>query len=163
MTRLKPGVVFFSVVAHMFAPSVGTTMDGEHAFATSDGTAWRPRQRRPRAFRRFVLSSSKMEVAASLHHTARLLTATAAAATQTMNYIPAPAAATYSAAAMSTSALIQYVAPAPVIADFLQPPVPVESAPVSEYAATLAATALLSTPVPVIEHVMPASTLSLHL
>ena len=50
-------------------------------------------------------------------------TATAAAATQTMNYIPAPAAATYSAAAMSTSALIQYVAPAPVLADFLQPPV----------------------------------------
>ena len=27
-------LLFFSVVARMFAPSVGTMMDGEHAFAT---------------------------------------------------------------------------------------------------------------------------------
>ena len=49
----------------MFAPSVGTMMNGEHAFATSGGTAWRRRQRRLRAFRRFVLWHSKMEVAAA--------------------------------------------------------------------------------------------------
>ena len=60
----------------MFAPSVGTMMDGAHAFATSGGTAWRRRQRRLRAFRRFVLWHSKMEVAAALHHTSGRRTAT---------------------------------------------------------------------------------------
>ena len=40
-------------------------VDGEHAFATSGGTAWRRRQRRLRAFRRFVLWHSKMKVAAT--------------------------------------------------------------------------------------------------
>ena len=64
----------FSVVARMFAPSVGTMMNGEHAFATSGGTSWRRRQRRLRAFRRFVLWHSKMEVAAALHHTCGLRT-----------------------------------------------------------------------------------------
>ena len=66
----------FSVVARMFALSVGTMVDGEHAFATSGGTAWRRRQRRLRAFRRFVLWHSKMEVAAALHHTSGLRTST---------------------------------------------------------------------------------------
>ena len=51
-------------------------MNGEHAFATSGGTAWRRRQRRLRAFRRFVLWHSKMEVAAALHHTSGLRTST---------------------------------------------------------------------------------------
>ena len=51
-TRIKPGVAFLFVVARMFAPLVGTMMNGEHAFATSGGTAWRRRQRRLRAFRR---------------------------------------------------------------------------------------------------------------
>ena len=60
----------------MFAPSVGTVKDGEHAFATSGGTAWRRRQRRLRAFRRFVLWHSKMEVAAALHHTSGRRTST---------------------------------------------------------------------------------------
>ena len=58
----------------MFAPSVGTTVNGEHAFPTSGGTAWRRRQRRLRAFRRFVLWHSKMEVAAALHHSSGLRT-----------------------------------------------------------------------------------------
>ena len=62
----------------MFAPSVGTVKDGEHAFATSGGTAWRRRQRRLRAFRRFVLWHSKIEVAAALHHSSGLRTSTAA-------------------------------------------------------------------------------------
>ena len=44
---------------------------------------------------------------------------------------------------------VKYAAPAPDV-------VHVTSAPVSGYAATHAATASLSTPVPVIEHVMPA-------
>ena len=43
-TRIKPGVAFLSVVARMFAPLVGTVKDGEHAFATSGGTAWRRRE-----------------------------------------------------------------------------------------------------------------------
>ena len=60
----------------MFAPSVGTMLNGEHAFATSGGTAWRRPQRRLRAFRRFVLWHSKMEVAAALHHTSGLRTST---------------------------------------------------------------------------------------
>ena len=47
-------------------------MDGEHAFATSGGSAWRRRQRRLRAFRRFVLWQSKMEVAAALDHSSGL-------------------------------------------------------------------------------------------
>ena len=88
----------FSVVARMFAPSVGTMMDGEHAFASSGGTAWR-RQRRLRAFRRFVLWHSKMEIPAALHHTSRQRTSTTAAATQTMNFAPVPAPATYAATA----------------------------------------------------------------
>ena len=54
-TGIKPGVAFLFVVARMFAPSVGTMINGEHAFATSGGTAWRRRQRRLRAFRRYVL------------------------------------------------------------------------------------------------------------
>ena len=58
----------FSVVARMFAPSVGTMVDGEHAFATRGGTPWRRRQRRLRAFRRYVLWHSKMEIAAALHN-----------------------------------------------------------------------------------------------
>ena len=60
----------------MFAPSVGTMMNGEHAFATSGGNAWRRRQRRLRAFRRLVLWHSKMEVAAALHHTSGRRTST---------------------------------------------------------------------------------------
>ena len=62
----------------MFAPSVGTMMDGEHAFATSGGTAWRRRQRRLSAFRRSVLWHSKMEIAAALHHTSGMRTSTTA-------------------------------------------------------------------------------------
>ena len=94
---------FFSVVARMFAPSVGTMMDGEHAFATIGGTAWRRRQRRLSCiFARFVLWTSKMEVAAALHHRQR--TSTTAAATQTMNCSPDLAATTYSATTMTTSA-----------------------------------------------------------
>ena len=62
----------------MFARSVGTMIDGEHAFATSGGTAWRRRQRRLRAFRRFVLWHSKMEVAAALHHSSGLRTSSTA-------------------------------------------------------------------------------------
>ena len=81
-TRIKPGVAFLFVVARMFAPSVGTMMNGEHAFATSGGTAWRRRQRRLRAFQRYVLWHSKMEVAAALHHTSGLRTSSTAAATQ---------------------------------------------------------------------------------
>ena len=77
--KVQTGVAFcFSVVARMFAPSVGTVKDGEHAFATSGGTAWRRRQRRLRAFRRFVLWRSKMEVAAALHHSSGLRTSSAA-------------------------------------------------------------------------------------
>ena len=53
-------------------------MNGEHAFATTGGTAWRRRQRRLRAFRRFVLWHSKMEVAAALHHSSGLRTSTTA-------------------------------------------------------------------------------------
>ena len=62
----------------MFAPSVGTMMNGAHAFATSGGTAWRRRQRRLRAFRRYVLWHSKMEVAAALHHTSGMRASTTA-------------------------------------------------------------------------------------
>ena len=68
-TKAQTGVAFLSVVALMFAPSVGAMMNGAHAFATSGGTAWRRRQRRLRALRRYVLWHSKMEVAAALHHT----------------------------------------------------------------------------------------------
>ena len=53
-------------------------MNGEHAVATSGGTAWRRRQRRLRAFRRFVLWHSKMEVAAALHHSSGLRTSSTA-------------------------------------------------------------------------------------
>ena len=76
----------------MFAPSVGTMMNGEHAFATSGGTAWRRRQRRLRAFRRYVLRHSKMEIAAALHHTSGLRTSSTAAATQSVNFASVPAA-----------------------------------------------------------------------
>ena len=62
----------------MFAPSVGTMMNGARAFATSGGTAWRRRQRRLRAFRRYVLWHSKMEVAAALHHTSGMRASTTA-------------------------------------------------------------------------------------
>ena len=124
-------------------------MDGEHAFATSGGTAWRRRQRRLRALRRFVLWHSKMDVAAALHHTSRQRTAPTAAATQTMSYAPDPA---YSTTAMTTSALIECVAPAPVIADFLEPLVPT-----AVYAAPAPATEYVkSAPPPETEHVAPA-------
>ena len=56
----------------MFAPSVGAMPNGAHAFVTSGGAAWRRRQRRLRAFRRYVLWHSKMEVATALHHTSGL-------------------------------------------------------------------------------------------
>ena len=72
-TKVQTSVAFcFSVVARMFAPSVGTILNGEHAFATCGGPAWRRRQRRLRAFRQFVLWHSKMEIAAALHHTSGL-------------------------------------------------------------------------------------------
>ena len=119
------------VVARMFATSVGTMMDGEHAFATSGGTAWRRRHRRLRAFRRFVLWHSKMEIAAALHHTSSQRTSTTAAASQTVNFAPVPAAATSSATApvlvnefmasapvnkyVASARVIEYVAPALVI------------------------------------------------
>ena len=118
VSRLKPGVAFcFSVVARMFAPSVGTMMDDEHAFATSTGTAWRRRQRRLRAFCRFVLWHSKMEIAAALHHTSRLRTSTTSAATQTMSFAPDPAAATHAATASfsAPATAIEFVIPSPVI------------------------------------------------
>ena len=137
----------------MFVPLVGTMMDGEHAFATSGGTAWRRRQRRIRAFRRLVLWHSKMEVAAALHHKSRQRSTSTAVATQTMNYAPDPA---YSATTMTTSALIEYVAPAPVIADFLELPMPVIEhvmpAPVVNHTAP-SATTPAPTDTPVIEHV----------
>ena len=136
----------------MFAPSVGTMMDGEHAFATSGGTAWRRRQRRLRAFRRYVLWHSKIEIAAALHHTSRQRTATIEAATQTMSYAPGPADACYTATGMTNS-----------IAEFLEPLVPVieyvaptpdvtytEPDPVIEHA-TLAPVDVYTTPAPVIE------------
>ena len=69
---------FFFVVARMFAPSVGTMTNGEHAFASSGVTAWRRRQRRLRAFRRCVLWHSKMEVATALHHTSGMRASTTA-------------------------------------------------------------------------------------
>ena len=73
--KVQTGVAFL-VVARMFAPSVGAMSNGAHASASSGGTAWRRRQRRLRAFRRFVLWHSKMEVAAALHHTSRPRTST---------------------------------------------------------------------------------------
>ena len=94
---------FFSVVARMLTPSVLTMMDCEHAslpvvapHGDDDSDARVP----------FAVSSTKMEVAAALHHTARQRTATTAAATQTM---------TYAATATSTSVLIEHVAPAPAV------------------------------------------------
>ena len=72
-------------------------IDGEHACATSGGTAWRRRQRRLRAFRRYVLWHSKMEIAAAIHHTSRQRTSTTTAATQTVNYVFVSASATYAA------------------------------------------------------------------
>ena len=67
-TRIKPGVAFLLVVARMFAPSVGTMMNGEHAFATG------------------------MEIATALHHTSGLRTSSTAAATQSVNFASVPAA-----------------------------------------------------------------------
>ena len=69
--KVQTGVAFL-VVTRKFAPSVGVMSNGAHAFATSGGAAWRRRQRRLRAFRRYVLWHSKMEVAAALHHTSGL-------------------------------------------------------------------------------------------
>ena len=65
--KVQTGVAFL-VVARMFAPSVGAMSNGAHASASSGGTAWRRRQRLLRAFRRYVLWHSKMEIAAALHH-----------------------------------------------------------------------------------------------
>ena len=100
-----------------------------------------------------------LEVAAALHHTSRQRTSTTAAATQTMNCAPDPAAATYSATTMTTSGLIEYVEPVPVIADFLGPPVPVIEhvmpTPVVNYTA-LFETTPAPTDIPVIEHIEPA-------
>ena len=87
-------------------------MDGEHAFATSGGTAWR-RQRRFRAFRRYVLWYSKMEIAAAIHHTSRQRTSTTTAATQTVNYASVPAAAT--CAATASLPVIEHVTPDPAV------------------------------------------------
>ena len=101
----------FSVVARMVEPSVGTMMDGEHVFATNGGTAWRRRQRRLRAFRRFVLWHSKMEIAAVLHHTSRQRTSTTAAATQTSNFAPVLAAATYAATASFSAPATRFTCP----------------------------------------------------
>ena len=119
LKRLKPGVAFFLVVARMFAPSVGTMMDGEHAFATSGVTAWRRRQRR---LRRYVLWHSKMEIAAAIHHTSRQRTSTTTAATQTVNYVFVSAAATYAATAsvhvigyVTPSLVLENIAPAPAV------------------------------------------------
>ena len=71
-------------------------------------TAWRRRQRRLRAHRRFILWSTKMEVAAALHHAARQRTSlTDDATTQ-----PEPPAASC-AAAFAPAPVIGYVAPAP--------------------------------------------------
>ena len=91
--KVQTGVAFcFSVVARKFAPLVGAIMNGAHAFATSGGTAWRRRQRRLRAFRRYVLWHSQMEVAAALHQTSGLRTSSTAAATQSVNFASAPVA-----------------------------------------------------------------------
>ena len=76
----------------MFAPLVGTMINGKHAFATTGGTAWRRRQRRLRAFRRYVLWHSEMEIAAALHHTSGLRTSSTTAATQSVNFASVPAA-----------------------------------------------------------------------
>ena len=100
---------------------------------------WRRRQRRLRAFRRFVLWHSKMEIAAALHHTSTQRTATIEAATQTMSYAPDPADASYTVTSMTNS-----------IADFLEPPVPV-----IEYVAPAPAVTFAA-PTPVIELVAPA-------
>ena len=69
--------------------------------------------RRLRAFRRYVLWHSKMEMAAALHHTSRQRTSTTTAATQTVNYVFVSAAATY--AAPASVHVIEYVTPAPVM------------------------------------------------
>ena len=108
-SSLKPGVIF-SVVDRMFAHSVGTMVDGEHAFATSGGAAWRRRQRRPRALRRFILWSTKMEVAAALHHMARQRTRLADDATQTTSACDHSNASTQT----ETYAVFDYIAPPPV-------------------------------------------------
>ena len=166
-----------SVVARMFAPSVGTMMDGEHAFAASGGTAWRRRQRRLRAFRRSVLWHSKMEIAAALHHISRQRTSTTATATQTTNFGPVPAAATYAATA-------SFSAPAPAIEIVIPSPVieyvthhlmsPMQPAPAADYVVpapddTYAAPAPVitpadacATPAAMIQYVEPAPVIELN-
>ena len=134
----------------MFAFLVGTMMDGEHVFATSGGTAWRRRQRRLRAFRRYVLWHSKMEIAAAIHHTSRQRTPTTTAATQTVNYASVPAAATYAAATASVL-VIEHVTPDPAV---YTAPAPaneyVASARVIEYATPARVTTFLEPPVPAV-------------
>ena len=89
-TRFKQVSPFvLSVVTRMFAPSVGTMTNGAHAFATSGGPDWRRRQRRLRAFRRYVLWHSKMEVAAALHHTSGMrASSTAQSAPRVVGSLP---------------------------------------------------------------------------
>ena len=109
-------------------------MDGEHAFATSGGTTWRRRQRCLRAFRRFVLWHSKMEIAAAIHHTSRLRTSTTIAATQTVNFAPVPAAAPD--AATASVPVVEHVTPDPAVYTASAPAHEYTvSAPVNEYVA----------------------------
>ena len=94
-------------------------MDGEHAYATSGGTAWRRRQRRLRARRLFILWSTKMEVAAALHHTARQrLTGEA---TQTTSACDRSNAATHTETYAASAPVFDYVAPAPVNLNIASP------------------------------------------
>ena len=73
-----------------------------------------------------------MEITSALHHTSRQRTSTTAAATQTTNFAPDPAAATYAATASfsAPATAIEFETPAPVIeyetpARFTCPPAPV--------------------------------------
>ena len=133
-------------------------MDGEHAFAASGGTAWRRRQRCLRAFRRYVLWHSEMEVATAIHHTTRLRTSTTIAATQTVNFAPVLAAAPYAATASMpvvehvTPDLAVYTASAPAHEFSVSAPVNeyVGSARVIEYVTPAPVTTLLEPPVPAV-------------
>ena len=139
---------FFSCCGPHVCAFSGTMMDGEHAFATSGGTAWR-RQRRLRAFRRYVLWYSKMDVAAAIHHTSRQRTSTTTAATQTVNYASVPAAATY--AATGSLPVIERVAPDPAVCTAPAPANEyVASACVIEYVTPAPVTTLLEPPVPAV-------------
>ena len=124
-------------------------MDGEHAFATSGGTAWRRRQRLLRAFRRNVLWHSKMEIATAIHHTSRQRTSTTTAATQTVNCGSVPAAAT--CAATASVPVIEHITPDPAV---YTAPAPaneyVASARVIEYVTPAPVTTLLEPPVPAV-------------